>query len=32
MEHVQWTSLSMGTDTSPVKAPFGSQYTFCAPI
>ena len=32
MEHVQRTSLSIGTDTSPVNAPFGSQYTFCAPI
>ena len=31
IEHAQPISLIMGTDTSPVKAPFGSQYTFCAP-
>ena len=31
MQYAQPISLSMGTDISPVKAPEGSQYTFCAP-
>ena len=31
MQYAQPISLSMGTEISPVKAPEGSQYTFCAP-